>query len=124
MRPLHSHNSRAFVPAPERPRRIAGACWQAGVTEGNERVKVLLDGEPVIGAVAASVSEGWVLVQPEPELAPVKSNSRAPMGLAYRIDPFSAPVRRSGVVTLVAPGGSTSDRSDAPRKRGGQTRTC
>jgi hypothetical protein len=105
--PLHSVNSGAFVPAPARPRRIAGACWQAGVTEGNEQVKVLLDGEPVVGAVAASVGEGWVLVQPEPELEPVKCNSRAPMGLAYRIDPFLAPVKRTGVVTLVEPGGSS-----------------
>jgi hypothetical protein len=32
--PLHSVNSGAFVPAPGRPRRIAGACWQAGVTPG------------------------------------------------------------------------------------------
>jgi hypothetical protein len=69
-------------------------------------VKVLLDGEPVVGAVAASVGEGWVLVQPEPELEPVKCNSRAPLGLAYRIDPFLAPVKRTGVVTLVEPGGS------------------
>lgn len=115
MRALHSVNSRAFVPAPLAPRRIQGASWQAGVTAGNERVKVLLDGEPVVGAVAASVSEGWVLVQPEPELVPVKCNSRAPVGLAYRIDPFLSPVRRVGVVTLVSLGGSPSNKQQNAR---------
>jgi hypothetical protein len=100
--PLHSVNLGAFVAAPTAPRRIRGAQWQAGVTEGNERIKVLLDGEPVVGAIAASVGEGWVLVQPEPEIVPVRCNSRAPVGLAYRIDPFLSPIKRTGVVTLVS----------------------
>ena len=111
MGPLHSVNSAgAFVPAADRPRRVAGAEWQAGVTPANERFKVLLDGEPVVGAVAASVGEGWVLVQPEPEIEAVKCNSRAPLGLVYRIDPFLSPVRRVGVVTLVALGGGSNGK--------------
>ena len=44
-----------------RPAKVDGALWQAGVTPGNERFKVLLDGEPCRDAVAAG--DGWVLVQ-------------------------------------------------------------
>jgi hypothetical protein len=100
MRPLYSPNSTAFTPATP-PRPIAGAVWQAGVTPRNDEIKVLLNGEPVVGAVAASDVEGWVLVQPDPQLTIVKSNSRAPLGLAYRIDPFTGLARRDGRVELV-----------------------
>ena len=46
-----------------RPAGIPGATWQAGVTPGNENLKVLLDGEPCRDAIAASDVDGWVVVQ-------------------------------------------------------------
>jgi hypothetical protein len=38
------------------------ADWQPGVIAGSECRRPVLDGEPVAGAVAASVIRGWVLV--------------------------------------------------------------
>lgn len=39
------------------------ATWQAGVTPGNDRYKILLNGEPMPNAVAANDRIGWVDVQ-------------------------------------------------------------
>ncbi len=49
-----------LVPDGPTPPTVPGADWQSGVTAGSERFRVLLDGEPVAGAVAASVAAGWV----------------------------------------------------------------
>lgn len=45
------------------PRKVDGAAWQAGVSPGNERLKVMLNGEPMPDAIAASDADGWVDVQ-------------------------------------------------------------
>lgn len=43
------------------PRAILAADWQAGITPGNERLRVTLDGEPVpMAFAAASGPNGWV----------------------------------------------------------------
>jgi hypothetical protein len=46
------------------PRAVAGAEWQPGVTCGADGLRPTLDGEPVPGALAASVTAGWVRVAP------------------------------------------------------------
>src|SRR4029453_4897712 len=80
------------------PVRVPGCSWQAGVTPGNERLKVMLDGEPVKQAFAACAGregggvfhpapggggEGGGLCPPEPEGARVRATPRHPLGLAY-----------------------------------------
>jgi hypothetical protein len=93
------------------PEPVPGAQWQAGRTPGNERLKVLLNGEPVIGAVVASAGgdfgdgdprSGWVLVLPEPQLRhDLRPGPGAPTGVGYRI-PVLADMRRLyGRVELV-----------------------
>jgi hypothetical protein len=47
-------------PAGPSPTPVDGATWQPRVIPGSERFRVFLDGEPVAGAVAASVDGGWV----------------------------------------------------------------
>lgn len=44
-----------------RPAPVSGADWQGGVTPGNERVKVVCDGEPLVGCYAAVAcgAHGW-----------------------------------------------------------------
>ena len=42
------------------PVPVIGATWQSGVTPGNTRRRVFLDGEPVVAAFAASDVDGWV----------------------------------------------------------------
>ena len=49
-----------LVPDGPKPPVVAGATWQSGVTARNDRYRVLLNGEPVAGAVAASAAAGWV----------------------------------------------------------------
>lgn len=46
---------------------VPGAEWQAGVTPDNDEYRVLLNGEPVALAFAASESRGWVMVFGDPE---------------------------------------------------------
>jgi hypothetical protein len=82
-----------------RPRHVRGAIWQAGVTEGNERRKVLFNGEPLPACFAAG--KGWVLCHPEPSLMPTRSSPRAPLGLAYLIDEFRDKVLLTGRVEIV-----------------------
>ncbi len=38
------------------------ADWQPGVIKSNEKLRPTLDGEPVAGAIAASIVRGWVLI--------------------------------------------------------------
>jgi len=68
-RPEHGyHGPRALtVPA---PRRVDGAEWQPAVTPRADAVRPTLDGEPVPGALAASVTRGWVYVAPLDLLQP------------------------------------------------------
>lgn len=44
------------------PRRLPSADWQAGITPGNQRFKVQLNGETLPLAFAASATNGWVKV--------------------------------------------------------------
>ena len=78
-----------------------GAEWQPGVTADADRFKVLLNGEPLHQAVAASATDGWVDVLPEPSLVPVPAGRHAPLGLGYRIDPMKERVRRTGRVEII-----------------------
>jgi hypothetical protein len=53
---------------PKRPGAIAGASWQAGVSDDSEDFRVFLNGEPVVSAFAArSGRRGWVLCYAMPE---------------------------------------------------------
>ncbi|HSZ58632.1 MAG TPA: hypothetical protein VK797_23390 [Tepidisphaeraceae bacterium] len=45
----------------DQPRRVPDADWQAGVSRNSDRFHVLLNGEPVNLAIAASVIRGWVI---------------------------------------------------------------
>jgi hypothetical protein len=47
--------------AHELPAGIDGSEWQAGVSLNSEKFHVLLNGEPVLMAVAASAIRGWVI---------------------------------------------------------------
>jgi hypothetical protein len=49
-------------PRTPRPCPVPRAEWQPGVIAGSEKQRVYLDGEPVVGAIAASYVEGWVIV--------------------------------------------------------------
>ncbi len=89
-----------MAPCHSPPRPVRGAVWQAGVTEKNERLKVLFNGEPLPSCFAAG--EGWVLCHPEPTLQPVRYSRKAPLGLAYLIDEFRDKVLLTGHVALVA----------------------
>lgn len=82
-----------------KPRAVRGAVWQAGVTEGNERRKVLFNGEPLPSCFAAG--RNWVLCHPEPALQATRPTPRAPLGLAYLIDEFRDKVLLTGRVEIV-----------------------
>lgn len=95
------HKTRADRGTPGLPKAIPAATWQAGVTPGNERLRVLLDGEPAVGAIAANEAEGWVVLQPEPRLVGGLSACRdAPLGIGYRV-PLVGRRRRTGRVQIV-----------------------
>lgn len=51
----------ASAKGPKEPQRVAGAEWQAGITPGNAMLRILLNGNPVPLAFAASTRGGWVL---------------------------------------------------------------
>ena len=71
---------------PSRPRRVRDATWQAGVTPESWRFKVLLNGEPVVSALAALEGpDGWVIAAAEPRLCETKPSTRAPLGMEYRV---------------------------------------
>jgi hypothetical protein len=64
---MHSGYGRlAHATRAPRPAVVPYADWQAGVTPGNENLRVLLNGVPQPLAFAASISRGWVLVYAEP----------------------------------------------------------
>lgn len=102
---------RAQARPPKPPEPIAGVTWQAGVTPGSEKFRVLLNGEPRPDAIAAGVehradgSEAWfVLLLPPAKLERIARSEKcpdAPLGLAYRIDPFAALVRVYGDVRII-----------------------
>jgi hypothetical protein len=50
------YDAARFTPEP-----IHGAEWQAGITIDNDKFRVVLDGQPVPLAIAASVSGSWVV---------------------------------------------------------------
>ncbi len=58
---LRSLTSKAFVDPPAGiavPKRVEGADWQPPYV-GSDRMKVLVNGEPLTGCYAASVAGGW-----------------------------------------------------------------
>jgi hypothetical protein len=67
---------------PQLPIAIPGAQWQAGVTPESHRFRVLLDGEPMPLAFAASSDGGWVICFLDAE--PVEDEAGKGI-VAYRI---------------------------------------
>jgi hypothetical protein len=45
------------------PMAIVGSEWQAGVSPGNEQLRVTLNDEPMPLAIAASTKGGWVITR-------------------------------------------------------------
>lgn len=91
---VNAQTREKLTPAP-----IRRAEWQAGVTPNSSRFRVLLDGEPMPLAFAASASEGWVICYREPELKTLAAASvRAPLAVEYVI---GGTVRLNGMVQLI-----------------------
>ena len=77
--------------------------WRAGVTPNHADYRVLLNGEPVVNAVAAKAgARGWVEVLPPLHLTKVKPSRSCPLGLAYQTNPLAGGNERlAGVVRVV-----------------------
>ncbi len=84
-----------------RPFRIERATWQAGVSRGNARFKVMFFGEPSPDIIAANDRQGWVVFQSDAEITRVPFGPDKKGVPVTRLDLSRPYYRAYGLVDIV-----------------------